>query len=336
MQYKLPHIPPCKFYYNAQNCPEHDVVIKCMNVGIELDESEIGVMKEAIKFYEEAFAALKEIPLSHISMEDAEDLVQYLNLVFSMGFPVSFDLEIKDVYRVTVVKSDFLERGKVRNPKFLSFPPVSLLQSMKWFNRANSFNSTVLYAAFKEDVALRETKAPVGSRVIVTRWQPKKAGTFNAHPITNSGIENNRVQNTTSEFRKAIAVYHPLFARILDINLSFLASEYVKDVPILSPNRLEYLYSAYFSDRTLKLNSKTVDMQDFDLIIYPSVAFKHKEDNIAIHPNAVERLKIVHAAEYLVEEANYSKTDDNEAPVKLHFLRESNWITQDQILWEDD
>jgi hypothetical protein len=333
----FPQIPSCKTYYYPSSTLEHDVIIKCLNPDLLLTLDDEAILKESIQFYENLFTALKEVPLSNITIEESEHLISYLNLVFTIAFPVANDLEIKRVHRVTIIEEKYLEKGKIRHPKFLTHPPLSVISASKKYNRGNSFSTTVFYAAFNENVAIRETKPEKGKRIIISKWEPKSNKPFISYPITNSEINNEEVKKSTAAFKKTVASYNPLFAKILDLNIGFLASEFVKDIPIKHPNRLEYLYSAYFADKTFVENPAELKMQNFDLIIYPSVAYKHLESNIAMHPNSLKKMKIVHALEYEVEETYYAEDIDVEVfPAKLKFIRESTWFDENQILWEDD
>ncbi len=337
LKYELPELPHCKIFYTENRSLEHDVVIKCMNQDAILEDNEIDVLNEAIRFYEEAFSKLKSISLSNLTLQEALHLKNYLNLVFSMAFPIAFDLEIDQIYRVTTIEPEFTVKGKVRDPKFLSYPLLPIVKRKMRYNRANSYDYTVFYGSLQENVAIMETKPIVGSTIIISKWVPATQMKFVAHPISSSRVENNRTNNVSSNFRKTIANYHPLFSKVLELNLDFLSSEFVKNVPITNTHRFEYLFSAYFADKTLELKRPELNMQDFDLIIYPSVAFRHKEDNVAIHPNSVKKLRLAHATEYLVQETFYDKVEDTEKKaVKLKFIREATWFEKDQIIWEDE
>ncbi len=336
-KYNLPSIPDCKKYYSDYSNPENDVILKCSNKEVLTADDE-AVLNEAVEFYQIAFPALQAITLADITLEESEHLISYLNVIFTIAFPIGNDLLIEKVFRVSNIEDSFIEKGKVRNPKFLTYPPLDCVKKSKRYNRANSFSKTVFYASFKENVAIRETRPQKGKKIIISTWQPTSNDFFNSYPITNSEVNNQQVQKSTTAFKKTISAYHPLLAKIMDLNIGFLASEFVKDCQIKNDNRLEYLYSAYFADKTLVEYPKNLNMQNFDLIIYPSVAYKHLEENIAMFPSSVEtKMKIIYAAEYEVEETFYdTDLEINSPPAKLKFIREATWFDKDQIIWEDD
>ena len=129
---------------------------------------------------------------------------------------------------------------------------------------------------------------------------------------------------------------HKKFARIIDINLQFLASEFIKKVDDISKNGYEYTFSAFYSD-------KIIDSKEFDCIIYPSVPFEYKESNIAIKPDSVDDyvnitkgIKLVLLEEYKVQSIDYSKMDSNNNFYNFELIRKSDWIESDDIIWNDD
>ena len=103
-------------------------------------------------------------------------------------------------------------------------------------------------------------------------------------------------------------------------------------------NRLEYLYSAYFADRLLSPLREGDPTPNYDFIIYPSVAWEHKHENVAMTPDALEnKMKLIHAIEYEVLDTEYDWTVDmDHMPVKMKLIREAKWFENDLIIWEDE
>jgi hypothetical protein len=111
----------------------------------------------------------------------------------------------------------------------------------------------------------------------------------------------------------------------------------VKDVQIVSPKKYEYLFSAFFSEFILSENKVGDPIPNFDFIIYPSVAFKHLEDNIFIPLRSIPRIAPVYLQEFIVLETNYDKELSREdPPLELKLLRDSDWIEDDLIIWNDE
>ena len=109
---------------------------------------------------------MKAIPLSEITDEDLEELKTYLSSVFNFKIIIQNDINFEYLFRVTPVNESFVEKGKVRTPKYLTYPPLDIVKKMGKYNRANSPEKTVFYASFFENVALRETKPEKDSTLL--------------------------------------------------------------------------------------------------------------------------------------------------------------------------
>jgi hypothetical protein len=336
--FKLPQIPSYKTFNEASKATiEQDIILKCTALQI-LTDSEENILTDAICFYQALFAALKAINLSELTFEEAEELKKYLDEAFNFNFLTFNDITFDVVYRVSLIKKEFLEKGKVRTPRYLTYPPLKSIMDSKIFNRANTWTETVFYASFSENVAVRETKPTKGQNIIISTWKNKTEKPFVSYPITNSSINNVGVQKATKAFHETKKVNHPLFAKIMDLHLEFMASEFVKDRPVTNPYHLEYLFSAYFAGKILSPRIEGDTVPDHDLIIYPSVAWRHQHENIAMTKHSLDhKMKLIYAIEYEVEETYYGKdVAMDEMPAKLKFIRESYWFEDDLIIWEDD
>jgi hypothetical protein len=242
------------------------------------------------------------------------------------------------LYRVSFVRYEFLEKGKVRNPVYLKYPSLKIVKRKGVYNRANTNERTVFYASFKKNVAIMESKPAVGARIIITVWKNITGEPFNSYPITNLSIENEGVRKATKVFKETKKANNPLFAEIMDLVLGFLSSEFVKECEIKSSKRFEYLYSAYFADKILTPNNIDDLTPNIDFIIYPSVAWKHQYENVALIPDTVNnKLKLIKAHEYKVEETYYGNSlQKDKMPVKLKCIREADWIENNLIIWDDE
>lgn len=332
----LPTIPPTKRYVDKMTL-EQKILAKCIN-HIDLNVNEEKALKECIQFYKTVFPLLKSIQLSNLQDEQVNTLKEYLNNVFSIEITVTNAIDFDLLFRVSIISDDFLEKDKVRNPGYLTYPPLELVKKKQQYNRANSYNKTVLYASFYEHVALRETKPKVGDRIIISKWKNISKKPFNSYAIAYSDVNNEGVSKATKSLHELKGKVHPLFEEIMKLILAFLASEFVKDTQFKNPKKYEYLYSAYFSDKILSLYSDETPEAKIDFLLYPSVAWKHVHDNVAIPPEIVnEKLKLFEAKEFIVKSTYYDKELNlNETPVELELLRESDWIETDLIIWNDD
>lgn len=336
MIFDLPEIPTSKKYIDKMT-PEQIAINKCIS-GDELTESDTATLKESIEFYKLVFPKLKEINLSIITEEQVSELKTYLKSVFNVMIIISNNINFEVLFRVSYVKDDFLEKGKVRKPSFLTYPPLNIVKKNGVYNRANSDEKTAFYASFYENVALRETKPQKGERIIISVWRNVSGKPFSSYPISNASVKNEGVEKATQALKETQKHNNPLFAEIMDLVIGFLATEFVKDCEIVNKKKFEYLYSSFFADQLLETREENELIPNTDFIIYPSVAWKHEHENVVVSSKAVdEKLKLVHLKEYLVEDTFYDKElTKEEMPAKLKFIREASWIEDDLIIWEDE
>lgn len=344
----FPDIPHSKIY-NGNTTPEQDAQMKLVQ-NIDLTKTDLSALQESVSFYEVAYPFLKNINLSTISEKDKVEIISFLNKVLNYQIIIQNNLIFKTVFRVSFVRNEFLEQGKVRNQKYISYPPGEIIKQIGKYGRANSPDSTCLYCAFNPIIALLETKPKVGERIIISQWQKDDDLPFVSFPIANNeSIENEGVKKATKAFKERMTYNHPLFARTLELFFDFLSSEFIKSIPITSPNAYEYLFSAYFSDITLKSAIETVEhplepISNYDCLIYPSVAAKHATDNIAIKPTSVDRLRPVYLEEIIVTTTDYDNAkiyvnlfpEKIDLPIGGQILRTSNNIKGGKIIWNDD
>jgi len=336
MTFNFPDIPQSKVFSDllTQEQKALDNYLK----QYKFTDNEEAIIQECINFYKKAFAYLKSLPLTDFDKGDAKIVWDYLKKVFNFKIIVDNSVNFEVVFRVTIVNEKFRDKGKVRDSKYLYNPPLKINQDRGIYNRCNSPNSTAFYAAFYENVALRETKPQKGDLIIMTTWKNITGNVFNSYPISNALIANN-IGNTkaTIAFEKMMENHHPLFKEHFKTILEFISSEFVKDKEVVSENKYEYLYSAFFSEHILQENHPDDPEPNFDFIIYPSVAYKHFEDNICVSERTLHRLVPVHLQEFEILETYYDKPLSlDDLPADLRLIREATRITKDIIIWEDE
>ena len=340
-EFGLPEIPPCKKYINDFFTLEILAITKCKD-GHTLNASEISVLKEAIEYYKQLFPILKQINLTTIDLERAQLLMKYLHHVFNILLIQQKDYQFHFLYRVTIVKDEDRKAGKIREPDKLSYPPLKIIQEKQFFNRCSTSNSTLFYASFYKNVALMEMEPEKGKKIIISKWQnpfPEKKYTF--FEIPNADVNNLKVIEAKESYKKHLEGKDPLYQELLNLTTTFIASEFTKEISTKkerNPNRLEYIYSAFISDRLLKPPPQNNEITSNDLILYPSVEWKHKQENVAVDPKVHKLFKLVSAVEYEVGDTYYDKNELGlkEMPADLKEIRRSWGITNNDIIWDDD
>ncbi len=342
MNFDFPKLPPAKVY-GEKATPEQDVMMRLLQ-GQKLTAGDEDVLKEAIEFYKEAFKFLKSVDLTRITDKDVEQLSPFLKSTFNMILTIQNKINFYNIFRVSFVRDQFLEKGKVRDLKFIMHPPLDIIQKGGVYGRANSPNSTIFYCSFHPGVAVFETKPEVGQRIIIAHWHNENAKDFTSYPITNNRtIDNESLKSATKAFDERMKYNHPLFAKILDLYLEFLSSEFVKDVKVINPKKYEYLFSSYFADMVLgngfdPYDHPTEPIKHYDCIIYPSIAVKHKAENLGIVPASVSKLKPYHLEESIVVKTIYDDPDlsEDKLPITRRVLRTASKFDGNKIIWDDD
>ncbi|MCE7070592.1 RES domain-containing protein [Dyadobacter sp. CY327] len=288
-----------------------------------------------------AYKFLKNIELSAITVNEEKRIKDFLGEILLFVGILQEPLYFKYLYRITTVRDIFLDGDKVRNPDFISYPPLSVVKSNGFYGRANTPDSTVLYCSFHPNIALLEIKPKVGERIIISQWEKENNDPFISSPILNSSITANEgVLKTFKSFEKMMKNQNSLFKRITSLYFEFIAHEFVKDIAISSKKRFEYLFSAYISDMVLRNRYAVGDsIPHYDCIIYPSIAAKHRTDNVAICQESVKKIKPVFMEDCVVMETRYDNLDmhaPDKSIISGRILKSSDVIEKDSIIWNDD
>ena len=335
----LPPIPSVKEFIDYVTTEERIATTNC-SINNPPDEKDLKTVRNAIDFYKKCFSHLKQIDLCNLNDIQHDKLVDYLNYVLNSCPTMNNEITVEYIYRVTIVRDKFIENGKLRNIKLLSYPPLEVVIESGVYNRANSPASTLFYASFMPQVAIRETHPSESQRIILTTWQNKSKKPLKAYPIClTGGIHNEYADRNNYAFEEMCKTLHPTMAEWMECFFSFFSSEFIKESEPTNPKRYDYLFSAFFADRILQPLPENLNVQSFDCIIYPSVAWNHVPDNLAIVPDVINKnvFTLVDAKEYEILNTWYDKKIAlNQYPADLKFIRQSVTIENNLIRWNDD
>ena len=187
-------------------------------------------------------------PREHALKQYLKDVI---NIVLIFQNSVRFGLVVRMIW----VANYYEEHGKVRNPNFLSYTPSEIVKVNQKLGRANTNESTCLYLAESPQVAIFECKPNQGDRIIISGWTTVEDKPLVLYPINSSQNVNHGVQKATNALDKELSNSNEYFTRIIKLIENFIGSEFIKDVPKTNEWRYEYLYSAYFADKVMKLDS---------------------------------------------------------------------------------
>lgn len=336
----IDNLPPIPYFkqFKEQNTEEQNALTQCMHTETPKEE-DLQIIREAIEFNRSCFTMLKEIDLVSLTDAHYEKLREYLSYVYNAWPCIFNDVSVQFLYRATVVSDKFLLDGKVRNAKYLSYPPAELIKERGLYNRASTPERTLFYAAERENVAVREIKPKVGSRIIVSTWLNHSGKPLNCFPIClSAGINNEMADHASYAFEVIAEKMNPVVAEWMASMFEFIASEYIKEAEPINPKRYDYLFSALFADGMLQQFPDGSKLNDYDAIVYPSVAWNHIPNNVAIRPEVVDlRFSLIEAKEYEVGETWYNKEISlTQYPADLKLIRQATSFTSDNISWNDD
>jgi RES domain len=166
--------------------------------------------------------------------------------------------------------------------------------------RANYEHDPIFYACHKPEIALFESCQDVTEEerfapqyFTVGVWRVKQNHLLRLAPL----LDNEEVMRVRSDARKVVEMSSMFRPEILSsqkviegtrIIAKFFADQFAK-FPIKSRN--EYKISAFFATNVRRSNAHT--NVEFDGILYPSVAYRYKSDNIAIFPRSLHKLEVV-------------------------------------------
>lgn len=343
---KLPAIPPCKHFYhmddvyrpNQPTTPEATALSRIIPGNLPTTQ-DLDTLQDAIDFYQDCFPILSQIDLTAITEGQAKLINDYLRYVFNAQVIINNEVQAQNLFRVTLVKDEFLENGKVRQSRFLSYPPAEMIKERGIYNRASSPDRIVLYTAESVNTALREARPYKGDRIIVSTWFNHSGTPLVAFPVClMAGINNLHADSATLAFEVIYSKQHPVVGTWMEVIMAFIANAFVKECDPRHPKRFDYLYSAYLADHILQPFPPGNAMKDFDCILYPSVAGKHATSNLAILPGIVDKkFMISNAVEYAVVATWYDRDFVNDSPpAQLKVIRSIKGLTNGRITWDDD
>jgi len=198
--------------------------------------------------------------------------------------------------RVTINRNILGTNKRIRDIKFLKYPPADLV---KKYGRCNLKNNSILYAAPMVMTALSEMRPKVGDLITKSVWKLKEEHSFKICPIFHvqptNGTTNLRTMELSANFYKIVERnFHNENEKKAVIALSeFIAFHFSKDVN--PSNDKDYLFSAYFANRLLnELDGGTIEG-----IVYPSVKERLSFENVALKPEVFDKY-------YILEEVHES------------------------------
>lgn len=191
--------------------------------------------------------------------------------------------EFRSLSRLTVNKRVVGENKRITEMSQIKYPPSYLVKS---YGRCNKPGQSVLYACFDPLTAINEMKPEVGDLITTSTWRLKRGCHLTYCPIfrvqPEGDIKNLESLRFDQEFERELRKQPEFLWPITKLLVDFVAQEFSKRHT--SKNHLDYVFSAYFSDKILY----QLQHGDIEAIYYPSVQSGLTFNNIAVKPEAFD------------------------------------------------
>ncbi len=183
----------------------------------------------------------------------------FSHLVIIESFP-----ELK---RLTINRNVLGSNKRIREIQHLKYPPA---EKVKKYGRCNLPGQSVLYSAFDILTVLNELKPQKGDLISQSTWRLKNNQTLKCCPIfrnqpPDKEIINPRTYKLNQLFEKKVSDFPPNIQKQIKSLVQFIADSYSQKID--SGNHLDYIFSAYFSDKIFS----QFEEGTIEAIFYPSV-----------------------------------------------------------------
>lgn len=279
---------------------------------------------------EKSVAELNNIDLSSISVDDLKEKINDC-------FPIIFFDEVlwDSNYHIFRVRKNFNNsfNKPYKNLNNIGLPPADRTP----FGRSNNEFEPIFYGSREGDLALFEscqnlTQADrfTPQNFTMGIWKIKTNETLRLVPI----IDNTTVQQTRKDIKKVSEISQNL------INQSLSSQKVMKATEIISKffadqfakteikNHHDYKISSFFSN-CIKATNK-ISIVKFDGILYPSVAYKYKGDNVALFPESLHKIEPVKC--FSVAAYNF---DFEKGILTKGIISEGKILNNGEIIWKE-
>ena len=237
------------------------------------------IKEEDVKNFNNLLDYLKLLSVNGIQPSMEKQLLLILNQVIPFFPHMILTQEFPEISRLTINKKIIGKNKRIVNIRHLKYPPAN---KVKCYGRCNLPGQSVLYATNADIlVAMNEMKPDVGDLITETTWKVKENQTLTYYPIfknqpPSKGVINLRMSEINRLHEQHLKEYPPNVRTHIDSLVQFVADAFTRRIH--SDNNLDYIFSAYFSDKILH----NFEEGKIDAIYYPSVKNNLSFENLAI------------------------------------------------------
>lgn len=332
----FPKIPYVKLWQENNNTLEQTIFKKVIEYKHITREEEIHLYN-VLEFYNSVFNRLRLLDVSSLSPIELQKFMGYYKYIFNNYILSKNELTASRLIRLVRNEAIIGSNELLTRRNQLSYPSKEIVKQVNRYNRANTPNSTVFYAADSINAALKETKPKVGERVTIGFWD-----NCTARPLVNFPISHNDsalkvnpdVKQGYNAFARLRGSNHFLVYDIMKKILTFLSDEYAKQ----AKSHFDYFNSAVYSEEIL--GGRDTLGWDIECISYPSVQNEYKYLNVAIKPNILDlKFKLAKVISFVVTREMYERSIVAWHPEDILFVHydgykeTSNVLGDGTIVW---
>ena len=239
---------------------------------------------EDLKNFKELIRFLKQLSDDGVSSSVEESILQMLDSTIPFFAHLVLEDEFTEIHRLTINKRVLGENKRIRNIKFLKYPPE---EKVSKYGRCNYPKQSVLYSSFLKFTAMNESQPRVGDLITESTWRIKKNQTLTYCPIFKNQpsheVMNIRSLEINEIFKEKLKEYPKFEQEKIDVLVQFVADVFTK---IVTPNNhYDYIFSSYFSNKIFnEFENGTIEA-----IYYPSVKERLSFENLAIKPEVFDK-----------------------------------------------
>lgn len=254
-----------------------------------VSSNSLDYIEEDVKNFNNLLDCLKSLAENGIAPSMEKKLLSILNQVIPSFHHMILTETFPMIYRLTINRKVIGANKRITEIMDLKYPPAN---KVKHYGRCNLPGQSVFYATIygancHSLVAVNEMGPNVGDLITETTWKVKENQALTYCPIFKNqpygrNVINPRMFEINQLHEEKVKEYPKNTRVFIDSLIQFVADAFTKRVN--PDNHLDYLFSAYFSDKILHKFEDGI----IDAIYYPSVKNNLSAENLAIRTDVFE------------------------------------------------
>jgi len=251
------------------------------------------------------------------------DLLNKKYAIFTILPVIDLKDSFKTVYRVSMNKyvREDKKNERLDSINDLKYPPIDKAKNLG-YNRCSFKGQSMFYGGFGNLFSIVESKPEKGDLITISKWDMKPNFDLHYVPI----FQDNSLNRYSDVFSDEWEQYQEKLSTLTEVQRQAIENIYSLITFFFTRpvyNKIEYLFSSYFSNRIFDMN------KEIEAILYPSVPNQYMAFNLAIKPKVFDdKFDFLEAEEHLI------LTDRNSSGGWLsHLVAISSGVSNGQLIW---